>query len=419
MPILTCGQLKLLLNETESSSLDFKQVQYKFIGAEDEEKGELLKDILAFANFFRRTDAYILTGVTEDKEIIGITEDIDDAQLQQFVNSKTQRQVHFLYYAVQCDHKKVGVIHIPIQPRPLYLLKDFGRLKKGAVYLRRGSSTSEATPDEIAQMGSQFESNQEFKPSLEVLFGNGLQAFKIRTSSLKRIMTDKVTLLDAYKKKYPLLEIPTIENQDNLSEMLQAMVAPFASLLQEASPENYNNYLKKCYDDYNKYLDALQEYEDNNGYIIECPLILKNTGNAPAEDVDVFLHFPDGLNLYKRRDVPKKPEEPPEPMPQSDFAAKQFDFLNPSIHFPLSIPHAGPLNVPPPNVSSPGIKKTHSYEVDFSVKKVKHNQFEELSGLFTDIGRDNKPRSFQIDYRINAYNVPNEIYGQISIEICD
>jgi len=45
-----------------------------------------LKDILAFANAWRRTDAYILIGVKENKggraEIVGIHEDIDDAQLR-------------------------------------------------------------------------------------------------------------------------------------------------------------------------------------------------------------------------------------------------------------------------------------------------------------------------------------------------
>ena len=39
-----------LLNEDESATLDFKRDQYPFDNATDEQKGELLKDILAFAN---------------------------------------------------------------------------------------------------------------------------------------------------------------------------------------------------------------------------------------------------------------------------------------------------------------------------------------------------------------------------------
>lgn len=41
-----------------------------------------------------------------------------------------------------------------MQQRPFYLTRDFGKLKKETVYLRRGSSTDFAKPDEIAQMGA-------------------------------------------------------------------------------------------------------------------------------------------------------------------------------------------------------------------------------------------------------------------------
>jgi hypothetical protein len=51
-----------LLKEPESQTLDFKVDQYSFKGATDDEKSELLKDILAFVNVWRETDAYILIG---------------------------------------------------------------------------------------------------------------------------------------------------------------------------------------------------------------------------------------------------------------------------------------------------------------------------------------------------------------------
>lgn len=52
-----------LLYEEESPTLDFKQGQYRFVAATDLEKSELLKDILGFANAWRRSEAYILIGV--------------------------------------------------------------------------------------------------------------------------------------------------------------------------------------------------------------------------------------------------------------------------------------------------------------------------------------------------------------------
>ena len=98
--------LEHLLHEPESQSLDFKQAQYRIERASELDKSELLKDVLAFANSWRRTPAYVLIGVREVKggrsQVIGITDHIEDASLQQFVNSKTQRRVELSYEVVRC-----------------------------------------------------------------------------------------------------------------------------------------------------------------------------------------------------------------------------------------------------------------------------------------------------------------------------
>jgi len=65
-----------LLYEDESTTLDFKKEQYLFVNATENEKSELLKDILGFANAWRRVEAYILIGVEEVRggrsNVIGI-----------------------------------------------------------------------------------------------------------------------------------------------------------------------------------------------------------------------------------------------------------------------------------------------------------------------------------------------------------
>lgn len=45
-----------LLYEEETATLDFKRDQYRFAKAADDEKSELLKDILGFANAWRRSE---------------------------------------------------------------------------------------------------------------------------------------------------------------------------------------------------------------------------------------------------------------------------------------------------------------------------------------------------------------------------
>jgi len=150
--------LQGLLYQNESETLDFKIAQYPFDKATDEKKSELLKDILAFANAWRQSDAYILIGVQEVKGgrsiAIGIADHLLNRNLQQFVQSKTNRPVAFSYSAETLDGAQIGVISIPIQDRPVFLKKDYGNLRSGVVYIRRGDTTGEADPDEIFRMGS-------------------------------------------------------------------------------------------------------------------------------------------------------------------------------------------------------------------------------------------------------------------------
>jgi hypothetical protein len=69
------------------------------------------------------------------------------------------------------DGKSVGVIEIPVQDRPFFLTKSYGRCEANVVYIRRGDTTSAADPDEIAQMGAKAEKSRS-QPVLQFAFAN-------------------------------------------------------------------------------------------------------------------------------------------------------------------------------------------------------------------------------------------------------
>ena len=163
MPV-DANLLEQLLHGEEGSALDFKRDQYPFAGADDETKSELLKDILAFSNAWRGTTAYILIGVEEVKggrsKVVGVNAALDDANLHQLVNSKTNRDIEFSYQTFLTGGVEIGIIEIPIQKRPFYLTRKFGKVDKDTVYKRDGSSTAVASPDEIARMGAEQGSDE-------------------------------------------------------------------------------------------------------------------------------------------------------------------------------------------------------------------------------------------------------------------
>ena len=151
-------ELEQLRHKGESADLDFKRAQYPFSGATDHQKSELLKDILAMANAYRTGASYILIGFKDQTprpaEVVGIaaSDHIDDAALQQFLRSKIDPPLEFQYEERLFDGKHVAIFTVPKQVRPFAPNKDYGKVKKNAVYVRRGSSTAEASISEVSKM---------------------------------------------------------------------------------------------------------------------------------------------------------------------------------------------------------------------------------------------------------------------------
>lgn len=239
---MNSNTLENLLNEDESNYVDFKQAQYRFVGASDEDKSEILKDILAFANAWRRTDAYILIGVKEVKggrsQVIGITDHFDDAALQQFVNSKVQKPIQFSYIAFEFEEKQIGIIKIPVQERPFYLKQKYGKLKPTVVYLRRGSSTDEAEPDEIAKMGIALASSTQSQiPNVDCEFANPitrtLYGKEIEVTSTVLIVNEPIQNFSPRQNNLSIASIGSSPNRNFYRELYQFY--EYKSLLKKVS----------------------------------------------------------------------------------------------------------------------------------------------------------------------------------------
>lgn len=283
---LSAQTLEQLLYEEEGPTLDFKRDQYPFEGAGNDDKSELLKDILAFINAWRRSDAYILIGVDEVRggksRVVGVTTHLDDAKLQQFVNSKTQRPVHFSYRQATIDNQNVGVIHIPPQERPVYLTKGFGKLEKGTVYVRRSSSTDIAAPDEIAKMGQVVAGSFESMPLLEIQFYDSEGLAALGTSV--EIETVNLSLPEDFEiPDYGVMQIPIGPN------MFHTM---------ESVGKNREYYRQTAV-----YLKKTMETS-------RVDFIIYNVGTVPARDVRLELVVADQNRSLIFRDAADMPEEP-------------------------------------------------------------------------------------------------------------
>lgn len=293
------GLFERLLYEEESTTLDFKREQYHFAKASDEDKSELLKDILGFANAWRRSEAYIIVGVEDVRggrgNVVGIspTDHLDDHSLQQFVNNLTNRPVRFHYEALGFEGKQVGVFRIEEQPRPLYLEKDYGKLKKNEVYVRRGSSTDPTKPaslDEIAQMGdSQMIAKQ--APSLSIQFA----------------AVDREQLLGKrIEWEAEFCEIPEFESIPELDDRPTAKRFPGGGTfqLQDMFSRGLDGRLN------HNFYREFANYERWRRLVSRIRLVVLNTGEVSASDVRLEFTGANGggFGIFDDSKIPKAPK---------------------------------------------------------------------------------------------------------------
>lgn len=151
MKTLTIEEVIQLVTKTpEQAVFDWKRDF--LIPNDDEKKGEFIKDIAAIANACSSSYGFIVYGVSPGSAdpLIGISQTYDDAKLQQLATGKIEPLPQFLYYEVSAGPKIVGVVQVrPTRKRPHIIRVDLGKVRKGQIPIRRGSSTDGITMTDL------------------------------------------------------------------------------------------------------------------------------------------------------------------------------------------------------------------------------------------------------------------------------
>lgn len=154
---------KTLLQKGEGEIIDYKEISYFSKGNKSDPKdSDFIKDILSFSNTMRSESAYILIGVKEVNrkgEVVGMerNDSIDEASIQQKLKDKVTPIPKIVLHSLEYENKWVEIIEIPIYPISSPSVPTFSvgnKLRKDQIYLRRGSSNSEATFDEIIRLNN-------------------------------------------------------------------------------------------------------------------------------------------------------------------------------------------------------------------------------------------------------------------------
>ena len=152
-----------LLNNPESSVLDFKKELYDFSNVDATAK--FIKDIVSFSNTIRNATAYIVFGIKEldgALEMVGLDKGIDDAILQNKIKDSVFPRPVFSYSSIVYKEKVYGLIEIPVHKYELPIVpsKQLKGLSVGKVYYRNGTSNTEATAIDIIRINDWLKSLQ-------------------------------------------------------------------------------------------------------------------------------------------------------------------------------------------------------------------------------------------------------------------
>jgi predicted HTH transcriptional regulator len=171
---LTIDEVLALLQKTPEQAVFDWKVDFT-PPTDDDSRGEMIKDITAIANACSLSYGYIFYGVDPRRPapLVGVTKTYDDARLQQLVNGKVEPHPQFLYYEISAGLQTVSVIQVaPSKKRPFIIRVDMGRIRKGQILIRRGSSTDGVTLADMADFfygpNSQYFANVRANLGLEV-----------------------------------------------------------------------------------------------------------------------------------------------------------------------------------------------------------------------------------------------------------
>jgi hypothetical protein len=267
-------------------------------------------------------------------------------------------------------------------------------------------------------------------PKLELCFTDRadrltykVKSFLSKNSDVNTVVQNRIEQL---KQKYPkMLEEQSNREFSNSSAMTIGDM--YGSDMSEILPDEISNYNKKLdefYESFKQYLEEHISWLDVHCRVFPLKISIFNSGTCPAEDVDVFMHFPDGFILSKSTssdlpDKPKEPQPPPQPVPRT--RKDRLSFAMPSFvpTFVPTLPQISSLinsqNRTPPNISSPDIRRSNSYDVRLHVQKLKQNTLEGFDPMIIVFDSFDQISSFQIDYTLVAANVPTAATGKLHV----
>lgn len=305
----------LIEYENENTRLDFKTKQYKKNKSGSDNFKDLIKDIMSMANANIESARYIIIGVKHkpsgERKIIGIQNEefIDSATYEQIINENIEPDIKVEYTAYKYKNKLLGILKIYdcFDDQPYSMKKNFGKLKKGDSFIRKGTHTSGMLRKDYDIIYEKKLKKEKFNGKVKLWFSGYDSRKEIELSTagkfelpsdraakkIKKVIKQKQ---DSYKRR------PQNDIFPNLSKILEGVsIGPTS--YEDRSIEELRKNLKEIKQTYCE--DDIYELLEANSHKININIL--NEGYSYIEDASIQLNIKKIEGLFIADRVYKKP----------------------------------------------------------------------------------------------------------------
>jgi hypothetical protein len=156
---------------------------------------------------------------------------------------------------------------------------------------------------------------------------------------------------------------------------------------------------------YESYMKKHNEYATRMAKVIDLPFVLRNEGNASAEDTDVYIYIDGKYIVVDKNDLPKTPKTPAQQKRDSFREAVQ-GLVRPTEFIEKS------------NVTGPTITRTPREQiVRFHIERLKQGTRAVLNSICVDFSAAPEIESFGLRYSLNSHSLPKNAEGELHVVI--
>jgi Putative DNA-binding domain len=312
----------------EPTYCEFKQ---KLSYSTKREKGELVKDVAAFAN----TDleslggyGYLVFGVSNDGRVVGVEGLAGDppSETRQIVNGRLDRPIVFEYLTCEVEvkvgcTKRIAAIVVPDSSRRPHVVsreikehtgnKDVYWLRKSEVWVRGTGGRHLATAEDLDTI---------YEGKLRRLVDDQVRPLRERIERLEEDLREHKSVLPQLGfglvmngaqpslegRPYPVLD--NLVSVGGVHKEIDWAKAKYAAVKGKEARQFGSRHLGPSSIDYADYIRSLESWLQKLKELLVVDLVLTNMGRVPAQDVQVVLDVP--ADLRPREVLPSRPQRP-------------------------------------------------------------------------------------------------------------